>query len=203
MTVRASVVDIATDQPKNTDRVWVDSNVWFALTYSGVSPQEAKRYAAYSNYIGKLHKAGGDVLVSPVTFAEVARTIEHSEFTKHQARNNGPLDPKLKKATRLDPAYWATVVAEIETSWKQIGKIGRLGAQPMSAGCATSAVAGMKGGNLLDGGDAVMVADALREGVDLFLTNDGDLASVSGITVITALPRTLNLARTARMFVTR
>lgn len=200
MTVRADVVDIATDSPSPSDRIVVDSCVWYPLTYSGITAAEGRRFAPYGNYLKKLRTAGGTALISAVSFVEVAKKIEHVEFDKYRARTGYALDAK---AARSEPAHWATVTSEIDVSWKQMHALGTSCASSIGPSCVSNAAAGLRAGELLDGGDAIIVADARREGVDLVLTDDSDYGTLHGIRVLTALPRLLTLARSAGRLVPR
>ena len=79
--IAADVVDIQTDTPKKDDKFFIDTNVWFWMTYTQAS-NSARHYQItnYPSYVNSILDAGGSVYQNGLSFAELAHLIEKTEL---------------------------------------------------------------------------------------------------------------------------
>lgn len=198
--VRAQVVDIRTDTPHASDVIWIDTNIWIWLTYAGPQPPQS---APYIRYIASLKKIKASMAAGSINLAELAAHIEHTELLKWQARNGRPADSRELKVFRWDAAQRRDVVDEIGRCWRAVQGYANLPANAIQSTCVTRAAESLESGDLVDGGDAVMLADARRNGITSVLTDDADFATVEWITLFTANLKTINEARTTGKLILR
>jgi len=198
--VRAQVVDIRSDAPRASDTIWVDTNVWIWLTYAGPQPPQS---APYIRYIASLKKINAAMTAGPINLAELAAHIEHTELLKWQVRNGKPADSRELKVFRWDAAQRSDVADEIGRCWRALQGYANLPVNAIQSTCVTRAAESLKCGDLVDGGDAVLLADARRNGVTSVLTDDADFATVEWITLFTANLKTINEARTVGKLIQR
>jgi len=196
MKIRASVVDIRGDEPTASDRFLVDSNVWIGLTDANPSPSVRNQWRPYDRYVRDTKAASAQLVVSQFTFPEVCSYFEHDELGRHNARS-APATPLPLKAFRELPASRAAVVDAIETSWRQVRTLATMVRTPATQACLDGATAGLRGGDLIDGVDAMLIADLRRDGLTGIITDDRDFGSVDGILVFTANEKLLRAAADA------
>lgn len=199
--VRANVVDINFDSGQASDRIWVDTSVWIKVTYTRIKPAES---APYIGFISRVRKAGGQFFVGAVSFAEVGKVVESEELgiwlrTHHPGANAAV----MLKTFRADPAERAKVVGEVTICWNQMCALAGLGPDAIQSSCVTTAAAGLAAGEFLDGPDAVILAEAKRNGVTHVLTHDRDFASARGVTILTANRRTIDEAKQLQLHMQR
>lgn len=202
MKIRASVVDIRGDDPTSSDRLLVDSNVWIGLTDANPSPAGRAQWRPYERYIRETKQASAGLVVSPFTFPEICHYFEHEELRRHNARNS-TIPPLPLKLFREDATRRSIVVAAIETSWLQVRALAKLVPTPATQACIDGAMKGLSGGDLIDGVDAMLVADLRRDGLTGIITDDRDFGSVDGIVVFTANEKLLRSAADAGRTVRR
>ena len=195
--VRSRVVDIASDRPQPDDVFWVDSNVWIGIVYTRA---RSTQWPPYERYMRLAAKAGSKLFVGPVNFAEVAKHIEVGECIVWSTRNNRTYDASQLKRFRREPAERENVIEEIETAWNQMLAIAQLATSSLEATCISTAIAGMKSGDLLDGGDMVQVAECRRNEVQFMITDDADFVTVDGLVVVTASRKAMNAASAVGLF---
>jgi hypothetical protein len=94
LVVRANVVDIKADKPRGDDVFLVDTNVWYFLAYSRAShdPRPPKNYQmrdypAYVELVLNLDQGKTKLLRSPLSYSELAHSIERCECQIHSAAN--------------------------------------------------------------------------------------------------------------------
>ena len=101
--VRAHVVDIRTDTPKNTDRFLVDTNAWYWLFYPRASqaPTAPHPYqlADYPGYIQQAVKAKSALHCCALTFAELAHNIEKAERDITRTKQEKLSEPRIFATT--------------------------------------------------------------------------------------------------------
>ena len=78
--VQADVIDITVDSPQAGDIFFVDTNVWYWLTYAPAS-LSAKPYQinSYPDYIARTVAVGATLCYSGLSLAELAHLIETEE----------------------------------------------------------------------------------------------------------------------------
>lgn len=188
--VRAQVVDLRTDQPLATDRFYVDTNVWFWITYPNVqfaagAPHES-RVAAFGGYCQSVLKAGGTLYWCGLSFSELAHGIEGTEFKAYVAGGCSPAFANLKEYRHGHVDERKRVVETIETAWEGVTQL----AQPLPNAVVVD-------GALVDAAIRAMPKLAL-DGYDYFplkalhdakitnvISGDGDFCTAPGITLFT------------------
>ena len=184
--IKADIVDIRFDKPKHLDTFFVDTNVWYWLTYSQASVN-ARTYQVndYPNYVKKIRGVNAQLLRCNLSLAELAHIIEDTEFRIFC--NNRGWDPSVypKKEFRHNFALErANVVKEIESAWTQVQQFSNAFSITIDDGAANTFITDLKT-DKLDGYDFFSLSVLRRNGVPI-LTDDGDFATVPGITVFTA-----------------
>lgn len=204
LTVNASVVDIRSDTPSSTDIFLVDTNVWYWMTYlrASLGNQPPKRYQTnqYPYYISQALSMGSRLNYSGLSLAELAHLIEKTE---REIFNQSPSTRVSTKEYRHNyPLERANVFTQIQTVWNQVKAI----AVPVELTIderTTDAALNRFGIDLLDGYDLFILETMKKEGINNIITDDGDFATVSGITVFTANKNVINAAQRQRKLIVR
>ena len=82
-TIRADVVDVSKDTPKQEDSFLVDTNIWYWMTYNRASQignhplSYQVRY--YPDYVNNAIKVKSKLYSCSLSFAELAHLIEKTE----------------------------------------------------------------------------------------------------------------------------
>lgn len=82
--VRAEVIDVGTDQPRSSDALLVDSNVWLWMNYLGPGASTDWRSQVYPNYVKRARRAKARLLRCGLSLCELAHQIEQAEFEMFQ-----------------------------------------------------------------------------------------------------------------------
>ncbi|WP_295454678.1 PIN domain-containing protein [uncultured Thiodictyon sp.] len=197
LTVRARVVDLRTDAPKNSDVFLVDTNAWYWLFYPRASQTpgggpEPYQLGHYPAFLKSAISAGATLHCYGLAFAELAHNIEKAEreiYADQAGREIGP------KAFRHDyPSQRRKLVSLISDTWADVQSVSTLLPLSMDNDFMRSALALFPAVGL-DGYDLFMADAALRAGISQIVTDDGDFASVHGITVFTANQRVIRDAQ--------
>lgn len=204
LTVRAKIVDIRADTPKDSDVFLVDTNAWYWLFYSRASqtPNGPQTYqlANYPAFLkaaigtrAKLHCYG-------LTYAELAHNIEKAEREIYEAQAGNTIKPK---AYRHDyPNQRIKLVSHITDTWDGVLSVSTMLDLNMDDDFMQSALTLFPSAGL-DGYDLFMAEAALKTGITQIVTDDGDYATVQGLTVFTANQRVIQAAQAAGKLVTR
>lgn len=198
--VRAQVVDLRTDRPQAGDRYYVDTNVWFWITYPNVqfasgAPHE-QRVQAFTNYCQAALKVGGKLHWCGLSLAELAHGIESTEFNAYKAGGCTPLFANMKEYRHGHTAERKRVVESIETAWNSIQQLAE--PLPQSVLIDTSLVeVSLKAlAKLpLDGYDLFPLKALHDSKVIQVISGDGDYCAVPGITLFTENRNVLQAAR--------
>lgn len=190
--INASVVDIRTDAPVVTDKFLVDTCVWFWIAYTKASVGVKRRFryqlSDYPRYISSINGVGASLHHCGLSFSELSHLIEKTERELF-------IPPTSTKEFRHNyPAERASVVGEITTAWGQVKALSSCVTCEVSE-TTTDDVLVKCGTHLLDGYDLFILRTMIESGVIQILTDDGDYATVPGITVFTANPNVIDLAR--------
>src|SRR5690242_19157051 len=123
--ILAEVVDIRDDAPTDRDVFFVDTNVWYWITYTRASmrpwPAPGRAVDSYARYIQRAKTAGARLLVCTLSFAELAHIIERKERDIYNYYgSNSRLE---EKPFRYDSSVRADVMAEIEVAWTQVSAL--------------------------------------------------------------------------------
>lgn len=208
--VRATVIDIKSDQPKEGDRFLVDTQVWYWLTYSR-SQNTTKRpndyqVEQYPTYIGQSIKAKSSLLWSGLAITELITLIEKSEYEifcqeQKTAKKNFP--SKLKDYRHGEPqARSEQVIPEINAAWEAIQKIGTCLEAHVNQEFIIQSIDNLNI-QATDGYDTLMINSAKAMEVNQIITDDIDFITVPGLHVFTANPRAIDTAKNQNKLINR
>lgn len=204
LTVRAQVVDIRADTPKDSDRFLVDTNAWYWLFYPRASqaPSVPQLYQLtdYPTYLKKAIQAKSALSCCALNFAELAHNIEKAEREIYADKANKDIGAK---PFRHDyPNQRLKVVKQIGDTWSDVRSISTLLDLTLDAAFMQSAMTLFPSVGL-DGYDLFMAETALRNGISQIISDDGDFATVPGITLFTANQRVIKDAKVAKKLLVR
>jgi len=204
--INADVVDIRSDNPQPNDEFFVDTNAWYWFAYTrfkqGRNRPQYYQTTDYPNYILKGLKIGSNFLKTGLAYAELAHIIEryeHEIFEKSQKLSPKSIRPKEFRHNY--PVERPNVVRQIQQVWQQIDQFavkdilidGNFIAQ--SDGYMTSCN--------LDGYDLFQTTIMFNTGITKIITDDGDFATVAGITLFTANPTVITAAQNVGKLIRR
>lgn len=196
--VNATVVDLRTDQPRQDDVFFVDSNVWFWVGYTNASVgARFNQSVDYPTYVGDALSVGSSLYRCTLSFAELAHSIERSERTIF-GKSKG-VDLHTKDFRHNYPTERANVLTEIENAWALSDGMtdGNTIEVDVTASMVAATLTRLKTEEL-DGYDAFMVEAMLAQGIKQVITDDGDFGQIMGITVFTANDRLIREAKKQR-----
>lgn len=203
LTVRAQVVDIRADTPKDSDRFLVDTNVWYWLYYPQAS-RTANSYQVsnYPAYIKKAISAKSALNCCALNFAELAHNIEKAEREIYGASIGQQIKPKVFRHDACFSSQYARIVTLITDTWDDICNVSILLDMTLDSAFMQSATALFPSVGL-DGYDLFMAEAGLHSGISQIITDDGDFATIPGITLFTANQRVIQDAKAAKKLLVR
>lgn len=186
--IQAQVIDINADVPQAEDIFFVDTNVWYWLTYSKAnsfslskrSRPNPYQISDYPNYFQKAVIAGASLYCSGLSLSELAHRIERAECEIFAGQHFS-----LKDFRRKYPARRNQVVAEISGAWSQVTSFADLLDLTIAANTTSAALARFAT-QLIDGYDLFLLETMQEHSVTQVITDDGDYVTVPGIQVFTA-----------------
>ena len=202
--IQANVVDLRSDQPRQIDRFFVDTNVWFWLTYSKASQVATQKYQTikYPHYLQAALKVKSALYKCLLSFAELSHVIERSEFNIFCLQETCELSPKDFRHNF--PTQRKQVIEEIELAWLQVDAFTvnnslSYHVDQKAMDLAKTQIASI-GVDIYD----VFYVDALTSaGITQVITDDIDFGQFDGITVFTANNRLIDAARAQKKLITR
>lgn len=204
LTVRAQIVDIRADTPKDSDFFLVDTNAWYWLFYSRASQTpngpQAYQLADYPAFLKAAISASAVLHCYGLTFAELAHNIEKAEREIYEAQSGNPI--KAKSFRHNYPNQRLKLVSLIADTWAGVLSVSSMLSLNMDNQFMQSALSLFPSTDL-DGYDLFMAEAALKAGVTQIVTDDGDYATVQGLTVFTANQRVIQAAQMAGKLVVR
>lgn len=196
ISVKASVVDLRTDQPLAGDVFFVDSNIWYWVGYTNASVgANFNQSTDYPNYVGLALTMGSSLYKCTLSFAEIAHSIERSERSIFNSSRN----PKVgTKDFRHDhPAERQSILTEIENVWNLAEAMspGNTIEVDLTSSMIQKSLYRLKS-EALDGYDAFMIEALLvHKGINQVITDDSDFGQIAGITVFTANSKLITAAK--------
>jgi len=199
--IQADVIDITSDAPQNGDIFFVDTNVWYWLTYSNAS-FTAKPYQlnGYPNYISSTLANGATLCYSDLLLPELAHIIENNECGIFNRLNSTNF--KSKDLRRNHPSERIAIASKVRLAWEQIQR----DAQPLELVLDISIsdrALDRFATEMVDGYDLFILEIMANEGITKVITDDSDYATVAGIQVFTVNLKVLADARTQNKLVIR
>lgn len=197
--IRAEVVDLRNDNPKQDDTFLVDTNIWYWLTYTRASqsgqPPVPYQSTDYPAYIAKAILKKAKLLRCGLSLIELASLIEKSEkdiFERTAGFSKGSLGLKVYRHNYLSERN--NVVSEIQASWGQI-KIMAAPIDLLLDEQTTEAILNKLGSQSIGGYDMPLLETIAKAGLIQIITDDGDFATVPDIQVFTANTNVIQRAR--------
>lgn len=191
-TVRASVVDIRQDAPKQGDSFLVDTNVWYWLAYGASVTAKLYQTKDYPAFIKKALFAKSQLCCCGLSLSELAHLIEGNERAIYNSRFRA--DVKAKEFRRNFPTERNKVVAEIQAAWGQVAAMSKPLDITVNADATDRALQRMAS-EPLDGYDLFFLEAMSRAGIINIITDDGDYAAVPSIQVFTANHNVIQAAK--------
>jgi predicted nucleic acid-binding protein len=194
--IQAEVIDVRADVPQPEDIFFIDTNVWYWLTYSKAnSPSLSRRSRPnpyqindYSNYFQNVVVAEATLYCSGLSLSELAHRIERVECEIFGGERFA-----LKNFRRNYPRQRTQVVAEISSAWSQIISF----ASPLSLNVdepTINAALSRLDTQLVDGYDLFLLETMKSHSITKVITDDSDYVTVPGIQVFTANPSVIKAA---------
>lgn len=114
--------DIKTEAPESGEHFFVDTNVWYWMTYVSSKSFIADKPLGYQtkyypDFIEKVMNGDASLYYSPLTLVELTNLIERSEWKIHERYQNGSV--KLKDFRKIE-ACREGVIAEVKMAWATI-----------------------------------------------------------------------------------
>ena len=207
--VQATVIDLRTDMPRVSDTFWVDTNVWFWMTYpSATFDMEAWRQQQtkpYTRFMQECFKQGSTICWSPLQLSELGHQIEKMEYEIAKRAGTIPPDTRPKEYRHKFTGERQRVAKVIQTAWQDVCGNGSQCLQPplvLDQAAATQASAD-SALFPLDGHDLYFLQSVRVAGNPHILTDDGDFCTVSGITLFTANRNVIEAARVQGKLIAR
>lgn len=195
--IQAEIIDIRRDVPTAEDIFFVDTNVWYWLTYSKADLPSLSRRSrpveyqiqAYPAYLESTQQASATLHCSGLTLSELAHRIETIECEILHGQGFS-----RKRFRQQYSAERRGVFEEIEASWAQITSFAEVLPLSVDANTTEAALARLSS-ELIDGYDLFILETMKAHGVTQVITDDGDYSTVSGIQVFTANRNIIESAR--------
>ncbi len=192
LTITADIVDIQKDTPCKDDAFFIDTNVWYWMTYTKASAWPYQT-GEYPNYVMSVLTAGGKVFYNGLSLAEIAHQIEKTELDIYN-RSNTSFEIHLKEFRHNHLLERNKVVQEIETAWAQVKSMAEFLELCIDVSIADSSLNRLKT-QKVDGYDLFFLELMAKHRITQLITDDGDFATIPGIKVFTSNKNVINAAR--------
>jgi predicted nucleic acid-binding protein len=183
--ILAEVVDIVDDAPTAHDTFFVDTNVWYWISYTRASmrpsPAPGRTVDTYARYIQRVKNAGARLLVCTLSFAELAHIIERKERDIYNYDSRDILD---EKTFRYNSSARADVITEIEVAWAQVSGLADIVGITVDTDVTQRALTQLKT-QPLDSYDVLLLEAMSNHSMRHIVSHDGDFARVPGIRLFT------------------
>lgn len=199
--IASNVIDIRFDSPKSEDVFFVDTNVWFWLTYIKASTAGAKNYQVrhYPNYTSKALEKKSKLLSSGINIIELIHLIEKTEFSLFCRINP---DIKIKDFRRNYPDNRKEVCDQIDISCVQVEALAEIIEFELNSKVTTNCREDIKN-KFLDGYDLVNLQIMNDKNIHNIITDDRDFLSIPNINVFTANENVIDEAKKSGKLLTR
>ena len=201
--IRASVVDIRTDEPTKADIFFVDTNVWYWMGYTRAS-NNAEKYQVkvYPQYLEKALDVGSSLYKCALSFSEIAHLIERTEREIYNEQNGTNIYPKDFRYNYHQQRE--KILDEIRDTWQLANAM--TGENTLEVN-ATNKLVDKSIERLnsvhLDGYDLFMVETLFDKEIAKVITDDADFGQVPGLTVFTSNNRLIDAARDQKRLLPR
>lgn len=189
--ILSNVYDISKYVPNDSDKFFVDTNVWLWMTYSKGIPADRPFLYAYNSFINSALSNDSQLFHSGLSLAELAHVIEKTEREIHSEVISRKIYTKDFRHNYKNERLAA--INEIKTSWMQVETLATQVDVNIAPPLTTSCLYNMPS-NTLDGYDLMIHESMLSSGILNILTDDGDYTTVPGINVFTMNKNVLQAA---------
>lgn len=172
----ADIINIRKHTPHRTDRFFVDTNVWFWLTYAAsneIQTQNAPaRYQleSYPAFIEKILDEGACIYHSPLTLSEITNLIERTEYDIYSLQSR---QSPTRKQFRGMKEQRKRVMTEVANAWNQIQHMSQCLDIQINSELSLRALDTLKN-HCLDAYDAFYIESMSNYGVTKIVTDDSD-----------------------------
>ncbi|WAU73456.1 PIN domain-containing protein [Acinetobacter sp. TR11] len=179
MSKAAKIFDISHSYPQTKDQYFLDTNVWYWLTYCGSKNFYSSRKPApyqlekYPNFVEKIQDKGAKIYHCPLTYTELANIIESAEYEEYLTKNSHI----TKKAFRKIEAERKNVVKEIDAAWKTICSMSECLTLEINAD-TINATHSFLSTSILDSYDALFIHFMKSHDIKMLVSDDSDMVSV-------------------------
>lgn len=181
-----NIVNIRKNIPHHTDKFFVDTNVWFWITYAASNEMYKSsgswRYQseAYPQFIEKILDAGAKLYHCPLTFSELANVIEKTEYELVY-----PDQDISRKDFRCIAEKRVKVLKEIEEAWENIKSMSTCIDIKLTDEYVQRSLVYLKASKL-DSYDAFYCELMQKENIKNIITDDSDFIDVKEKAIYTA-----------------
>ena len=201
--VRAEVIDLRSDTPRDDDMFLVDTNVWYWLTYTQASTYSMQyQIRDYPAYIAKALATKCLLSYCGLSLSELAHNIEQTERRIFNSRSSIPNSVRAKEYRHNYPAERTKVVSEIEIAWSQVISIAASTDITINEALTNAALNRFKS-QILDGYDLMIIEAMDKAGISQVITDDGDYVTVPGIKIFTANKNAIASAKSQGKLIVR
>lgn len=185
------IFDIKTTMPERSDRYFIDTNVWYWFTYCGsnqFAEENTRHYqlTEYPKFIEKILNAGAKIITCPLVYTELANLIERNEYEEYLSNNQLTSDQISRKKFREMEGFREKVLSEIKTAWSTICEIAP-DCLALNLDLETAnATHTFMSQSLLDPYDAIFVHFINSHGIDMLISDDGDMMTTNIDQIFTA-----------------
>jgi predicted nucleic acid-binding protein len=175
--------------PARTDKIFVDTNIWFWITYAASKELSNTRYQTrvYPEFIEKVLNEGASLYHCPLILSELANIIERTEWGIFKSSNDNELS---RKQYRKIESEREKVMIEIESAWSAICEVSTCLDLHMNKKFADDSFI-ILSSSKLDPYDAFYFKLMEQENITQILTDDGDFSTTTVGTIFTANDRML------------
>lgn len=185
------ICDIKTTIPESSDRYFIDTNVWYWFTYCGsnqFAEENARKYQLenYPAFIEKILNVGAKIITCPLVYTELANLIERNEYDEYLSNNNLHSDKFSRKEFRKNEHARKKVLSEIKTAWSTICGIAPECLELALDLKTVNAAHEFMSKSMLDPYDAIFIHFLNSHGIEMLVSDDGDMMTTNIKQIFTA-----------------
>ena len=188
----AQVFDARNAKLTRNDRILVDTNVALDLASTLGGSSREMRQRDYSQFVQRVRSAGGELIISVLSFLEISNRIERQRACDDLGRTDAN-NLELKRHRRVSIDFRRRVAAEIEFVWSELRSYMTVLEADISSGEPERSYLGSFQTGVLDAFDIALLFESKRSNISSIVTHDGDFASAP-IVVFTANERMIREA---------
>lgn len=177
----SKIFDISRTTPDQEDKYFLDTNVWYWLTYCGSKKFYSTRKPApyqlkiYPNFVEKIQDEGAKIFHCPLTYTELANIIETAEYEEYLSKHSA-IAKITKKEFRNIPTERKNVIKEIDTAWKAISSMSECLKLEIDNE-TINATHNFLSTSVLDSYDALFIHFMKAHNIRMLVSDDIDMAS--------------------------